>query len=407
MQSQSSYPVMVAPAEAEGLVCMAARPRQPQRLPIEETVGLTLAEPVRADRDCPPFARAMMDGYAVRLASAGRTLAVVGEVAAGEFCATPVGDDACLAIATGARCPPGTEVVVQKEHARYEEERVTLPSDLTPGRHIAPPGSECRAGRAIADCGQRVTGLMVAAMAAVGCCEVQVVPRPSAAVITTGGELVAADQEPADAQIRDSNGPMLAAILNAMGIACRIRVHVPDRAEAIRHALEEARDCDLVLLSGGVSAGTYDLVPDTVQQYGAQIVFHKVSQKPGKPLLLAKKGEQLVFGLPGNPLASHLCLERYVRLAIECMEGRTEMPARRWGRLTAGVRPRAGRTYFMTAACEAPRDAADGWRLAPLFGVSSADVFSTCCANGYIIVPPGREDRPPGDILEFFLTSPH
>ena len=405
-QCEFLTPVMVAPDEAEGLICMAARPRRPRRLPIEAALGLTLAEPLRADRDCPPFPRAMMDGYAVRLASAGKTIAVLGEIAAGESCETPVRDDACLAIATGACCPPGTEAVVQKEHARCEGEQVTLPPRVLPGRHIAAPGSECAAGRLIAGSGQRITGLMVAAMAAVGCREVQAVPRPSAAVVTTGGELVSVEREPGRTEIRDSNGPMMAAMLKAMNVDCRRRVQVPDRREAILRAVEEANDCDLVLLSGGVSVGSYDLVPDVMQQYGAEPVFHKVRQKPGKPLLLARNREQLLFGLPGNPLAAHLCMERYVRLAIGCMEGRTDLPSRSWGRLTAGLRPRAGRTYFMTAVCEPPDAPADAWRLSPVFGASSADVFTTCRANGYIVVPPGREDHAAGDILEFFRTCP-
>ncbi len=395
---------MITPEQAERMVLGAARPRPPQKLPAEEAAGLILAEPVWVDCDCPPFARAMMDGYAVRLASAGKTIPVIGEIAAGQSSDVPVSDDACVAIATGAPCPPQAEAVVHKEHARYENGKVTLPTQCVPGSHIAAPGSECRAGQVVAERGRRVTGLMVAAMAAVGCREVQVVPRPQAAVITTGAELVSAGREPQGAQIRDSNGPMLAAMLAAMGVPCPVRAHASDQAEAILHALDDAHDCDLVLLSGGVSAGTYDLVPEAVERYGAEVVFHKVRQKPGKPLLLARKGDQLLFGLPGNPLAAHLCLERYVRLAILRMQGRTDPPARSWGRLAARVWPKAGRTYFVTALCGPPGDTSAPWRLSPLIGASSADVFNTCDANGYIVVPTGREEHAPGKLLEFFLT---
>ncbi len=398
--------LMVSPEQALRQVLSVATPRRPSLVPIENACGLVLAGPVRADRDHPPLHRATMDGYAVRTASAGKTIAVVGEIAAGQTCDTPITDRACLEIFTGARCPPNAEAVVQKELVQRTEDRVSLPMNIVPGQNIEPAGSECKAGETILAAGQRITGLAVAAMASVGCRQALVVSRPRVAIIVTGGELVAADQTPCGAQIRDSNGPMLAASLLALGLACPLHVHAPDEAEAILDALALAADFDLVLLSGGVSAGRYDLAPDALKRYGARCMFHKVMQKPGKPLLLARKSEQLIFGLPGNPLSAHFCFHRYVRPAIQCMEGRGgPLPAFR-GRLLESVRPaEGGRTHFVPAVARAAEDGSGAWSVRPLPVITSADVFAACGANCYLVVPPVREEISPGHSVEFMWTD--
>ncbi|MGA2030737.1 MAG: molybdopterin molybdotransferase MoeA [Thermoguttaceae bacterium] len=397
--------VMVSPDHALGLVRAVATPRRPSVVAIEKACGLILAESISADRDYPPFHRALMDGYAVRAAAAGKTIAVIGEISAGQTCDTPITDRGCLEIFTGARCPPGTEVVVPKEHVRREGDRVTLPMNLVPGQHIAPAGSECRAGHTVFAAGQRISGLAVAAIVSVGCHRVQVIPRPRVAIITTGAELVAAGQTPHGAQIRDSNGPMLAASVTALGLDFPQQVHVHDQAKAILDALQCAADCDLLLLSGGVSAGKYDLVPAVLQRYGATQVFHKVTQKPGKPLLLARKAEQLIFGLPGNPLAAHLCFHRYVRPAVQCMEGRWESPPRFRGLLAESVRPEGERTHFVPAVARGLASGSGSWSVRPLPELSSGDVFSTCGANCYLVAPPGRKEILPGTAVEFFWTD--
>ena len=362
---------------------------------------MQLAEEIRADRDYPPFPRAMMDGYAVRTGHAGRAVPVVGEVAAGQDVRTRVTDELCLEIMTGAACPPGTEAVVPKEHARVDGDRVALPRQIEAGRHIAPPGSECPAGRIVLSAGETVTPLAVAVMASFGLESVEVVPRPRLAVITTGGELVPVGQDPGRAQIRDSNGPMLVAMACDMGIDRPPHWHAADRLDAIGHALKQAADRDMVLISGGVSVGTYDLVPEALKRWDAEPIFHKVAQKPGKPLLLARKGDQLVFGLPGNPLAVHFCFLRYVAAAIRKMEGKPPVPDPLYGRLAKPIVPKRGRTYFAAAQVERSRPPHRGWRLQPLRGVSSADVFASCRANCYVEVPPGKAELAVGEKLAF------
>jgi molybdopterin molybdotransferase len=392
---------MIDPQEALALVLPAARRRPPRRVPLAAAGGLTLAQPVRADREYPPFPRATMDGYAVRTADAGRTVSVVGEVAAGQEVKTEVVPGRCLEVMTGAPCPPGTEAVVKKEETQRDGDSVVLPRSILSGQDIAPRGSECEAGRLVLESGQTITPLAVAVLASFGLESVEVIPRPSLTIITTGGELIPPGQAPSPGQIRNSNGPMLQAMACELGIQQPPHLHAEDCLEAILQALDKSADADLVLLSGGVSAGKYDLVPEALQHYGAERIFHKVSQKPGKPLLLARKGPQLLFGLPGNPLSCHLCFHRYVAAAIRQMEGKPPLPDPLSGQLAQPVQPRRSRTFFVPACAERLLQASAAWQIQPLPGATSADIFACHRANCYVEVPPGDTEIPAGEVLQF------
>jgi molybdopterin molybdotransferase len=302
-------------------------------------------------------------------------------------------------IMTGAPCPAGTEAVVPKEEVERRGARVVLPDQIKLGQHMAAQGSECRAGETLLEPGASITPLTVAALASIGRTSVLVIPAPSLAVITTGGELVSPDENPAPGRIRDSNGPMLAGLAESIGLARPSLMHADDRLEAILAALEQVGDRDIILLSGGVSTGTYDLVPQAVRDFGAEVVFHKVKQKPGKPMLLASRGRQLLFGLPGNPLACHFCFHRYVAAACRQMAGQPTAAHPREGRLAAAIRGSEGRTSFVTARAEAvgPTD----WLVHPMAGRSSADVFTTCQANCYVEVPPGKGGLEAGQVVQF------
>ena len=392
---------MIDPDIALRLVLKSAVRFPPERVPLANACGLQLAEEVHADRDYPPFPRAMMDGYAVRTADAGRTVEVVGEVAAGQSVETKVVDGECLEIMTGAPCPAGTEAVVQKEHVRRNATRVDLPPNITAGGHIAPQGSECPTGKLVLGAGDTITPLATAVLASLGRTAVLVTRRPSLAVITTGSELIPPDQDPAPGQIRDSNGPMLAAMVRDMGIRRVPHLHVADCRRQIEQTLADVTDYDIVLFSGGVSVGNYDLVPEMLRTLGAELVFHKVTQKPGKPLLLAKKASQLLFGLPGNPLACHFCFQRYVASMIRLMEGKPPLPSALLGRLESPIQPKAGRTFFVPAKAQYDSETEADWNVHPLRGVSSADVFASCHANCYVEVPPGQTPVKAGTTLRF------
>lgn len=393
---------MISPDEALTMVINAADTLAAVSVSIDDALSMSLAEDVVADRDYPPFSRAMMDGYAARLADAGRTVPVVGEVAAGRRRTEPLGDGTTVAIMTGAPCPSGTEVVIPHEETSSGKNGVTLPSQLTPGRHIAPMGSECAEGSVAAQKGMEVTPLVTANMATFGYSTVSVIPAPRCTVITTGSELAGTGSEPGLARIRDSNGPMLAALTRTLGVTDVAVRHADDTKQAIESGLDvAAAESDMVILTGGVSAGKYDLVPDAIESYGAEIVFHKVMQKPGKPLLFARRGPRLFFGVPGNPLACHLCFNRYIAPAIRKMMGKDPAASVDKGRIATDVVPRGSRTRFMPCRVVQTRD---GWDIDVLKGKGSADIFASCPTNAYIRVEPDADVIAAGTVIPFEWT---
>ncbi len=392
---------MIDPDRAVQLVLEVAGGPEPERIPLEEAVGRVLAQEVRADRNYPPFPRAMMDGFAVWSGDAGQAVEVVGELAAGDPPRFEVTPGRCVAILTGAPCPSGADAVVPQEHAVRQAERIQLPPVVSAGAHLAAVGSECPAGALLFQPGELMTPLVVAGLATRGLSEVRAWRRPRLRIISTGSELVSCDQTPSPWQIRNSNGPMLAAMAQAMGLERPATTHTADRLEAIVDALDAAQDADFVLLSGGVSAGKYDLVPQAVTAWGGRIVFHKVAQKPGKPLLVAARGAQVVFGLPGNPLACHLGFDRYVAAAIRQRLGRPPLPRPFAGILAAPLRWKGGRTFFLLARAQPAESHAAAWSIEPLSGISSADLFTPSRANCYLRLPPGEGELAAGTRIPF------
>jgi len=394
---------MIPADEALQLVLQAVQAADSRAVAVPQAAGLRLAEDVRADRDYPPFDRAMMDGYAVAAVDADceQTVEVVGQVAAGQAASMCLAPARSVEIMTGAACPQGTEAVVPKEMVVRQGRFATLPRGVQSQQHMALRGSECRAGEVVLRSGDLLTPLAIGVVASVGRREVRVVPAPTIGILTTGGELIGGGA-PESAQIRDSNGPMLAAMAAGCGLKPACLLHAPDDIAAIVAALETMRACDLIVLTGGVSMGQYDLVPDSFGQIGAEVVFHKVSQKPGKPLLFARRGRQLFFGLPGNPLAAHLCFHRYVTAAIRRWCGHpVAVPAREVGTLLEPVRPGGSRTWFVLGHAECEGQARRTWSLRPLPGRSSADLFGPNQANCYLEVPPGDEVLAAGESLAF------
>jgi len=379
---------MITADEAIDRVIRMARTMPPISTGLPEACGRVLAEDIVADRDYPSFPRSMMDGFAVRLADAGKAVPVVGEIPAGRSWEGTLSDGRCLAILTGGACPDGTEAVVPQELTRQQGMDVLLPANIAAGQNIAAPGSECAAGRRALNAGMRLTPLGVAVLASFGKTSVRVIPFPRLAIITTGGEFVQEGDPLGPGQIRNSNGPMLLAMARDLGIDSPRYLHAPDRIVELRQVLEESHDADIVVLTGGVSVGAYDLVPQAIAELGAETLFHGVSQKPGKPMLFARSERQLFFGLPGNPLSCHLGFHRYVRAATRKMSGRDPRPRRFQGELTGRIACKGDRTHFVPALAEPAVDSRSTWRVTPLPAASSADVFAAGVANCYVEAPP-------------------
>jgi len=389
---------MITPDQALDLVLVNTVRRPSSETLLGEAHGRILAQNVRADRDFPPFPRAMMDGYAVCVADAGSAVEVVGEVAAGQTPTVEVGPGRCVNIMTGAACPTGAEAVVPVEKTRIDGQRVVLPEGLIKGKHIAPKGTECPAGSMVLAAGYPLSSLTVGVLAAVGRERLQTIDLPRVAIISTGSELCPPGQTPGPFQIRNSNGPMLAAQVQLGGMPTPEVLHAKDTPESLAQALDRAADSDIVLLSGGVSMGRYDLVPAALKERKVNAIFHKVSQKPGKPLLFGRREDQLFFGLPGNPLSSHFCYHRYVAPAARKMAGRSPLEPVQPATLTRILEARTSRTLFVLGKARLREGQLE---VQPLAGKGSADLFSGQLANGYIRLEPGENRLEPGEQVRF------
>jgi len=390
--------ILIDPDTALRLVVENAQHLPARSTPLASAAGLILAQSVTSDADYPPFDRAMMDGYAVHVASAGKTIPIAGELAAGSVSTSTLQQGTAIEIMTGAPCPDGTELVVPKEDVVSAHGIVTLPVEIKRGQNITPRGSECAAGVGVLKPGDKLTPLAIACLATFGHETVRVYPRPSIGLILTGDELVPVSEVPGPAQIRNSNAPMLAALTGFLGIRPSVSTHAKDTPRALASALEMTRECDVIILTGAVSAGKYDLVPDALKEFGATPVFHKVTQRPGKPLFFAIRGRQLIFGLPGNPLSCHIGFHRYIVAALRRQMGMNHIVTPLNGALAAPYAMKGPRTVFQLARAEH-----DGtcWQVSPLLGKGSADMYVGARANALLRFEPGIGTLEAGSQVQF------
>jgi molybdopterin molybdotransferase len=393
---------MIDPDTALQLVLDATQVLDPDVVSLHDAAGHVLAESIVSDRDYPPFARAMMDGYAVSCTDAGKTVPVVGEVAAGQVAGATVRPGQAIEIMTGAPCPKGTEAVVQKELVDRTSDSVSLPDDVREGQNIAPMGSECAQDTVVMAAGSTLTPLAIACAATFGVTHLRVHPRPSLAIITTGDELVPINARPGPAQIRNSNGIMLETMARNAGLIDIALLHAVDTPESLAECLAAANRADIVILSGAVSAGKYDRVPDALATIGAAPIFHKVTQRPGKPILFATRERQLYFGLPGNPLSCHLGFHRYVAPAVRMMTGHDELRPVLHGVLTEGMSIKGPRTVFQLAVA---RYESNEWYVAPCKGRGSADMYTGSRANALIRFEPDSGEVRGGATVFFELLD--
>jgi molybdopterin molybdotransferase len=388
---------VISAAEALSLVLRHAHPLASEETAVRHAAGRVLAEDVTADRDHPPFDRSVMDGFAVRLSHAGRAVAIRGEARPGHAPTAVPDDDACVEIMTGSPCPPGTQAVVMKEEVRTEAGFASFPEVIALGQNIVPRGSERLLGDVVLPSGAVLSPIALALLAAVGRTKVCTRRLPSIALLRTGDELAVDDRAPGDGEIRDSNGPMLEAMARGLGITLLTSRVVKDTPEALALALDASHQADVVVLTGGVSAGNYDLVPGALLAHGANIVFHKVSQQPGKPILFATLDARLAFGLPGTPLGCHLGFHRYVSQAVRAMAGLSPAPEET-GTMSASWSTRSERQQFVLARVTQRSGA---WSVTPRAARGSSDLFTPWDANAYLNVPEGTRALRLGQEVRF------
>jgi molybdopterin molybdotransferase len=394
---------MISVEQALELVRQHAEPRATRQVTLADALGMVLAEDVVSDVDSPPHDKALMDGYALcsdDVAAGVRELAVLEEVTAGQVPRLAVRRGSATRIMTGAPLPEGADAVVMVERTERIEPadgpaRVRI-NELTvhAGQNIMRRATSLSKGQRVLAPGHRLRPIEIGLLAEVGRAQVRVAGRPTVGVLATGNELVEPGQRPADGQIRNSNGPMLSASVEFVGGQALDLGIARDTAEDLARKIAGGLQHDVLLLSGGVSAGVLDLVPGTLQQLGVREVFHKVNLKPGKPLWFGvnpnRQPASLVFGLPGNPVSSLVCFQMFVRTALARMAGCNDPPwVQTKARLLSRHRQRGDRpTYLPARLCQ--RD--DDLVVEPLEWRGSADLRTLVDANALIEFPAGDHD---------------
>ncbi len=427
--------IMLSLTQAFDKLLATVSPLEAVLLPLADVLGMTLAEDVSAPEDSPPFDKSLMDGFAVRAADVASdcvSLKVIEIVTAGQVPSKSVGPGAATQIMTGAPIPEGADLVVKIEETFSESDlncvQVTTKS-ITPGTNIVRRGTSVRAGDVVLRVGMKLNGARIGALAELGRAVVQVHRRPTVAVLATGDELVPINETPGPGQIRNSNESMLCAQIEAAGaVPVPLGIARDNRAD-LRAKIQRGLQCDMLVLSGGVSAGTLDLVPSELAEVGVREVFHKVELKPGKPVwfgVLAgfssggrespgssiprvaqepgdsrrPLGESVyVFGLPGNPVSSLVCCELFVRTAIRRLLGERPplpMPAR----LEHDYSARADRpTYHPAKWLWSPEGATV--KLVPWHG--SSDLCGTVAANGMAFLSGEAKEYRAGEMLDVIV----
>jgi molybdopterin molybdotransferase len=418
--------------EASALVAacasrLSSRVPATERVPLANAAGRVLAQPIVADVDQPPFARSTRDGFACRAAEASSHafLVLAGSVRAGDAPAPPLAAGSACEIMTGAPIPEGADAVAMLEHvevAQVESRgqvRLLPPRKLDAGDNVVVRGAQANAGDELLPAGTLISAAQIALAASCGRAEIQVFVRPRVAILTTGDELVPVDAVPGPGHIRNSNAPMLAALVAAAGGDPWVLPTAADNAAALDNALAQAAGADMLLISGGVSAGKFDLVEPALERLGAKFHFTGVRIQPGKPLVFGelpapaaravKKdhgAKRHFFGLPGNPISSAVTFLLFAAPILAALEGRRACgPRFALAKLAEDHRRsrKPGLTRFLPALCNF---ASTNGQLpsvvqTPMQG--SGDLVSFARSNCFLVIPEQDTHLDKGEIVRILL----
>jgi molybdopterin molybdotransferase len=396
---------MLTVDEALRLVLDHTEPLPPQPVELTGALGHVLAEPVFSDIDSPPHHKSIVDGYALVAADAlapGVKLAVLEEITAGAVPTRTIERGTATRIMTGAPLPPGADAVVMVEKTEPLGDLVQINEvPVRAGQNIMRRATSLAKGQTVLKAGKLLRAIEVGLLAEVGRPVVSTFPSPRVAIIATGNELVEAAAIPAAGQIRNSNGPLLVGLVEQAG-GTPVNLGIArDNAADLRAKIAAALSHDVVVLSGGVSAGVLDLVPQVLADLGALQVFHKVNLKPGKPLWFGTKpgaggqGRTLVFGLPGNPVSTLVSFELFVRPALQRLRGGAPAGLPRIKARLAGQHQQRGDrpTYW-------PAQTQSGGTVTLLNWKGSGDLWTLADADCLAFFPPGERLFAIGEEIE-------
>jgi len=404
----------VVEEQAAVILAAHAEARATESVDLLAAAGRVLAEPVMADRDLPPFPRSTRDGYAVRSADLSQlpvTLDVIGEIKAGEKLERipqDIGMGQTASIMTGAPVPVGADAVVMVEYSSPRNSQAGVQVEITrsvvPGENIVSRGSEARAGARLLDCGVRLNAAAVALAASVGKSRLQVYQLPQVAVLTTGDEIVDVATAPGPTQIRNSNAYSLGAQIRLAGGEPLLLPVAPDELQGLRRLIEQGLEADLLLMTGGVSMGRYDLVEQALSEIDAEFFFTGAKIQPGRPVVFGKYSTGVAageypgtyfFGLPGNPVSTMVTFELFARPILEVLAGQLprQLPFLH-AKLKREVRTKTGLKRFLPAILSGECDKSEvelvAWQ-------GSGDIAATAGANCYIVIPEDREHIAAGE----------
>lgn len=393
---------MIPVSEALAIIADNLAPLGVEEVALERALNRTLSTDVRADHDFPPFDTSAMDGYAVGSASALRGLRVrPGNVAAGDAVPPPILPHEAVRVMTGGPLPPDTALIVPVEDSVVEGETVRFLRALPDGANRRRAGEIYRKDELLLPSSSHLTPEAVVLCAAAGIDPVAVYRRPRCLVVATGAELVAARTTPAATQIRNSNGPALRAAFARRRIAAEELEAVEDDLTVLEQMFSESSgSVDLLVTTGGVSAGDFDLTPEAASRAGFEILFHRVAVKPGKPIAFGKRDRTFWFGLPGNPVSALTTFEIFVAAALNRFEGKPAGPATVEAVLTQGVSEKGGRTAFLDAHVAIERGQLV---IEPLEGRGSHDVMCQARRNALLMIPPEGGIFKTGDVVSAVL----
>jgi len=393
-----------------------------ERVKLGDTLGRVLAQPICADCDQPPFSRSTRDGFACRAVEAARhrPLSIAGSTRASEVPSGRLPPGSAWEIMTGAPVPAGADAVMMFEHVRTDggpsaqTVRLLPPRKIAAGENIAERGAQARKGDELLSVGIVMGPAQIALAAACGRAALNVFARPRVAILATGDELVPIESSPSPGQIRNSNGSMLASMVTAAGGVPLMLPTARDTAKALDSALDRAASADLLLITGGVSAGKFDLVEPALARLGARFHFTGVRIQPGKPLVFCelpcgsrKSGQNhegtKCFGLPGNPVSSAVTFLLFAAPVLSALAGRTgPSPRFALARLTHDVKSKTGLTRFLPAACTfsgaIPEVALVPWQ-------GSGDIAAMALANCFLVVPEDSRRFRAGSTVRILLFS--
>lgn len=426
MAAQPEQSSILSFEEARGIVeehASRVRPKGRELLGILDSLGHVLAEPIHADRDFPPFPRATRDGYALRASEVENVpaeLQIIGEIRAGGT--TPVNSvegGHAVAIMTGAPVPNGADAVVMIEHTSRTGNRLQVGRRITSGENIVPVGAEATRGEKLLSAGQRLGYAEIAVASSVGRTRVLVHAKPQVAILSTGDEVVDIDVPPGPNQIRNSNSYSLAAQIKLAGAEPVLLPIAPDEPSRLRELLLEGLDSDLLLITGGVSLGKYDLVEQVLAELKAEFFFTGAQIQPGKPVVFGRiprvagpcgagalaretsPDHKYFFGLPGNPISTMVTFELFAKPMLQALAGMSPQKLIfTHAKLRSEIRTKTGLKRFLPALLSGQFESSEvelvKWQ-------GSGDIASVARANCFVVVPPDRERIAAGEWVPILL----